>query len=94
MDHAGAAGEVRPASGDRLPTAGPGLVGAAVGAAMSGLRPVAEVPARHLPACLGLLAGHAVGSDLPVPIVLRVPCGPGPLAGWDLLDAAAACLPA
>ena len=81
-----------------FPTAGPGLVGAAVGAALSGLRPVAEVPARHLPASLGLLAGHAAGARLanggPVPLVLRVPCGPGRYSGPDLFggpEAAAAC---
>ncbi len=72
-----------------FPSSGPGLVGAAVGAAWCGLRPVAEVPARHLAASLELLAAHAADAEPPVPLVLRVPCGPGPLAGWDLPDAAA-----
>ncbi len=72
-----------------FPSSGPGLVGAAVGAARCGLRPVAEVPARHLAASLELLAAHAADAEHPVPLVLRVPCGPGPLADWDLPDAAA-----
>jgi 2-oxoisovalerate dehydrogenase E1 component len=71
-----------------FPCSGPGLVGAAVGAARFGLRPVAEVPARHLAASLELLAAHATAAEHPVPLVLRVPCGPGPLAGWDFPDAA------
>jgi 2-oxoisovalerate dehydrogenase E1 component len=71
-----------------FPCSGPGLVGAAVGAARCGLRPVAEVPARHLPASLELLAAHAADAEHPVPLVLRVPCGPGHLADWDLADAA------
>jgi pyruvate dehydrogenase E1 component beta subunit len=50
---------------------------------------VAEVPARHLPASLELLAAHAADAEHPVPLVLRVPCGPGPFAGWDFPDAAA-----
>jgi pyruvate dehydrogenase E1 component beta subunit len=72
-----------------LPGAGPGLVGVAVGAARYGLRPVAEVPARHLSASLELLGAHAAGAGQSVPLVLRVPCGPGPRAAWDLPDAAA-----
>ena len=72
-----------------FPSSGPGLVGAAVGAARCGLRPVAEVPARHLPASLELLAAHAADAEHPVPVVLRVPCGPGHLADWDFGDAAA-----
>jgi 2-oxoisovalerate dehydrogenase E1 component len=71
-----------------FPSSGPGLVGAAVGAARCGLRPVAEVPARHLPASLELLAAHAAAGH-PVPLVLRVPCGPGHLADWDFGEAAA-----
>jgi 2-oxoisovalerate dehydrogenase E1 component len=72
-----------------FPSSGPGLVGAAVGAARFGLRPVAEVPARHLPSVLGLLAAHAAGPEDPAALVLRVPCGPGPGAEWDLVAAGA-----
>lgn len=69
-----------------FPCSGPGLAGAAVGAAHFGLRPVVEMPAGHLPAALSLLAAHSVGSDDPAPVVLRVPCGPGPDAEWDPAD--------
>jgi 2-oxoisovalerate dehydrogenase E1 component len=69
-----------------FPGSGPGLVGAAVGAALFGLRPVVELPAGRLPAALGLLATHSAGPDDPAPLVLRVPCGPGPHAGWDPAD--------
>lgn len=64
-----------------FPGAGPGLVGAAVGAALGGLRPVAEVAGHHLHASLGLLAGHAGSGDFPLPLVLRVPCGRGEDSG-------------
>lgn len=73
-----------------FPSAGPGLVGAALGAALAGLRPVAEVAGRHLHASLGLLAGHAGSGDHPLPLVLRVPCdrggdsGPGAATGLGL----------
>jgi len=72
-----------------LPAVGPGLVGAAVGGALCGMRPVAEIPARHLGGALGLLAGHALGAEAPAPVVLRVPYGPGPFSAWDLVEAVA-----
>jgi 2-oxoisovalerate dehydrogenase E1 component len=72
-----------------FPAAGPGLVGAAVGAARHGLRPVVELPARHLAGALSLLSGHAAGMEPPVPLVLRVPYGPGPLSAWDAADISA-----
>lgn len=76
-----------------FPAAGPGLVGAAVGAAWSGLRPVAEVPIGHLSASLELLAGHAVGAEPPISVVLRVPYGPDRLCGWDPEGASTLPLP-
>lgn len=72
-----------------FPGSGPGLVGAAVGAARFGLRPVVEVPARYLPSVLGILSNYAAGPGEPAPLVLRVPCGPGADAEWDLVDAGA-----
>ena len=72
-----------------LPASGPGVAGIAVGAALFGLKPVAEVPARHLGGCLGVLAGHA-GGEVPLSLVLRAPCGPGPRSDWDPVEASGA----
>jgi 2-oxoisovalerate dehydrogenase E1 component len=72
-----------------VPAAGPALAGAAVGAALQGLRPVAEVPhGDHLYAALGILFGHAACArwegGREVPLVLRVPFGAGLRAGPHL----------
>ncbi len=69
-----------------IPLGGAGLIGAATGAALTGLRPVAEVQAADL--LLGGLdqlvneaAKHHWKTGVPVPLVVRAPCGAGVRAG-------------
>jgi 2-oxoisovalerate dehydrogenase E1 component len=69
-----------------VPAAGPGLVGAAVGAARLGLQPVAELGyGDQFSAGLALLASHGARARWAgggsAPLVLRVPCGAGVRAG-------------
>jgi 2-oxoisovalerate dehydrogenase E1 component len=64
-----------------IPGSAAAVMGAGIGAALEGMRPVVEIPdARRVPEALGLLAGwaarHHWTTGRPVPLVLRVPYGP------------------